>query len=303
LLSFPDAYTGTALADLRTWEILFSWDAVMHLLSRPQPRLIVSQSAATFFVALVALLSGPGCMPPGEPGGSGPGHRPQYLGLTPEQEFELGQKAYRQILDEARQKDALLPSDSQPVQVVRRVGQRIVKAVENKPLQREINLNLRGYRFDWQFNVIRSKQVNAFCLPGGRVAVFTGLLRIVDDDDQLATVLSHEIAHALAHHSNERVTIEESGRVNWLYRQAYDRQQESEADHIGLFLMTFAGYDPDETLVFWQHMERLSRGGELPEILSNHPSDRRRMEQLRRWVPQAKGAKVAYDQHRIAPER
>jgi predicted Zn-dependent protease len=239
-------------------------------------------------------------MPSDQESGSGPGHRRQVLGLTPQQEYELGQKAYRQVLDDARQKDALLPPDAQPVQHVRRVGERIVKAVEIEPLQREINLHLRGYRFDWQFNVIRSRQVNAFCLPGGRVAVFTGLLRIVDNDDQLATVLAHEIAHALAHHANERVTTEESGRVNWLYRQAYDRQQESEADHIGLFLMTFAGYDPDEALVFWQHMERLSRGGELPEILSNHPSDQRRIEQLRRWVPQAKAAKQAYDQHRIA---
>jgi len=162
---------------------------------------------------------------------------------------------------------------------------------------------LQGYRFDWRFNVIRSQQVNAFCLPGGRVAVFTGLLRIVENRDQLATVLAHEIAHALAHHANERVTIEESGRVNWLYRQAYDRSQESEADHIGLFLMTFAGYNPEEALVFWQHMEQLQRGGELPEILSNHPSDRRRIEQIRRWIPQVKAAKVAYEQHRIAPAR
>jgi predicted Zn-dependent protease len=233
----------------------------MHPLYRSGFRRIPSRAAAPLLVALVVFLSGPGCMPPGEESGSGPGHRRQPLGLTPEQEFVLGQKAYRQIIDEARQKDALLPSDSQPVQLVRSVGERIVQAVEIKPLQREINLNLQGYRFDWRFNVIRSQQVNAFCLPGGRVAVFTGLLRIVENRDQLATVLAHEIAHALAHHANERVTVEESGRVNWLYRQAYDRQQESEADHIGLFLMTFAGYDPDEALVFWQRMEQLQRGG------------------------------------------
>jgi predicted Zn-dependent protease len=240
-------------------------------------------------------------MPQGEERGSGPGHRQQTLGLTPEQEYDLGEKAYRQVLRDARQKDALLPQDSRLVDEVRKVGERIVKAVEIQPLQREINLNLKGYRFDWQFNVIRSNQINAFCLPGGRVAVFTGLMRIVDNDDQLATVLAHEIAHALAHHANERVTIEESGRVNWLYRQAYDRSQESEADHIGLFLMTFAGYDADEALVFWQKMERLQRGGELPEILSNHPSDRRRIDQIRRWIPQVKAGKQAYEQHRIAP--
>jgi hypothetical protein len=285
------------------WKIRFSEEEVMHLLYRSAFCRITSRSAVPLLVALIAFLAGPGCMPPGEEGGSGPGHRRQVLGLKPEQEFELGQKAYRQMIREAQQKDALLPSDSQPVQLVRRVGMRIVKAVEIEPLQREINLNLKGYRFDWRFNVIRSRQVNAFCLPGGRVAVFTGLLRIVDNDDQLATVLSHEIAHALAHHANERITIEESNRVNWLYRQAYDRSQESEADHIGLFLMTFAGYDPDEALVFWQKMERLQRGGELPEILSNHPSDKRRIDQMRRWIPQVKAAKVAYEQHRIAPAR
>jgi predicted Zn-dependent protease len=275
----------------------------MHFCDWSNSRRFAFQPSAVLVVSLVMFTCVPGCMPPGEQSGSGPGHRQQQLGLTAEQEYQLGEKAYRQILGEARQKDMLLSSDSQPVELVRRVGERIVKAVEIRPLQREINLNLKGYRFDWQFNVIRSKQVNAFCLPGGRVVVFTALLRIVDNDDQLATVMSHEIAHALAHHSNERLTIEESGRVNWLYRQAYDRQQESEADHIGLFLMTFAGYDPDEALIFWQHMERLSRGGELPEILSNHPSDRRRIDQIRRWIPQAKAAKVAYDQHRIAPER
>jgi predicted Zn-dependent protease len=273
------------------------------LLSQSDSRQFASRRVALLVVPLMAVLAGPGCAPPGEERGSGPGHRRQILGLTPEQEYDLGGKAYRKILDDARRKDALLSSNSQKVELVRRVGERIVKAVNIKPLQREINLHLEGYRFDWQFNVIRSKQVNAFCLPGGRVAVYTALLRIVDNDDQLATVLSHEIAHALAHHANERITTEESGRVNWLFRQAYDREQESEADHIGLFLMTFAGYDPDQALVFWQHMSRLSQGGELPEILSNHPSDRRRIEQLRTWIPQAKAGKEAFDQHRIAPAR
>jgi predicted Zn-dependent protease len=275
-------------------------------MATPPPRYdcrLIAWRPALLFVAVVAILPGQGCAPPDQEGGSGPGHRRQILGLTPEQELELGQKAYRKILDEARQQDALLPQDSQMVEHVRRVGKRIVQAVQIEPLQREINLHLRGYRFDWQFNVIRNRQVNAFCLPAGRVVVYTGLMRIVDNDDQLATVLAHEIAHALAHHANERITTEESGRVNWLFRQAYDRDQESEADHIGLFLMTFAGYDPDEALVFWQHMARLSRGGQLPEILSNHPSDQRRIEQLRKWIPQAKAAKQAFEQHRIAPSR
>lgn len=273
------------------------------LLSQSDSRQIASRRLAPLVVVFLAALVAHGCAPPGDERGAGPGHRRQILGLSPEQEYDLGGKAYRQILDKARQNDALLSPKSQKVEVVHRVGERIVEAIKIKPLQREINLHLEGYRFDWQFNVITSRQVNAFCLPGGRVAVYSGLLQIVDNDDQLATVLSHEIAHALAHHANERITTEESGRVNWLFRQAYDREQESEADHIGLFLMTFAGYDPDQALVFWQHMQRLSQGGQLPEILSNHPSDRRRIEQLRTWIPQAKAGKEAYYHHRIAPDR
>jgi predicted Zn-dependent protease len=270
---------------------------------RPQPRNAAWRATSLLVVVLSAAFIGQGCAPIGEESGSGPGHRRQILGLKPEQEYKLGQQAYRQILDDAEKKGTVLAPDSAPVRRVQRVGQRIVRAVEIKPLQREINLNLKGYRFDWQYNVIRSKQVNAFCLPGGRIVVYSALLSIVENDDQLATVLSHEIAHALAHHSNERITEEKSGRVNWLFRMAYDRRQESEADHIGLFLMTFAGYDPDEALVFWQHMARLSRGGQLPEILSNHPSDQRRIQQMRAWLPQVKAAKVAFDHHRIAASR
>jgi predicted Zn-dependent protease len=245
-----------------------------------------------------------GCNPPADGrGGSGPGHRQQYLGLSPDDEYSLGVQAYKQILDKAREKDALLPSNDPAVGQVRKVGERIVKAVQIEPLQREINLHLRGYRYDWEFNVIRSRQVNAFCLPGGKVAAYTGLLLIVENDDQLATVLAHEVAHALAHHSNERLTREQSGRVGWLFNMAYDREQESEADHIGLFLMTFAGYDPDEALVFWQRMRQAAQGGELPEILSNHPSDAHRINQLRAWIPRAKAAKEAYDHHHIATAR
>ncbi|HEY7155756.1 MAG TPA: M48 family metallopeptidase [Gemmataceae bacterium] len=253
-------------------------------------------------VVLGIVLAVQGCAPP-EESGSGPGHRRQYLGLTPQQEYKAGVEAYQQILDEAREKDALLPADSPETRRVVRVGKHIVEAVRIKPLQREINLSLEGYRFDWEFNVLHSRQINAFCLPGGKVAVFSGLLRVVANDDQLATVLSHEIAHALAHHSNERITRDANGQASWLFDKAYDRQQESEADHIGLFLMTFAGYDPDETVAFWQRMRQTQRGGQLPEILSDHPSDRRRIQQLRAWVPQAKAAKIAYDHHHIAASR
>jgi predicted Zn-dependent protease len=265
-----------------------------------------------------------GCSPPNQ---EGPGHRSQTLALTPQQEVTLGRKAYEEILAKSD-----VASDGPEVERVRRVGTRIAHAAQIKPLQREINLHLEGYEFDWKMNVLRDRQVNAFCLPGGEIGVYTGLLQLVgDNDDQLATVLSHEVAHALAHHASERIAREEmtehalravngalggmdpatrkhligllagGAEVNSL---KYDRRQESEADHIGLFLMTFAGYDPDQALVFWEKMERLSeRRGHPPAILSTHPTDAQRIKQMREWIPQAKAAKKAFDEGRIAPAR
>src|SRR5262249_27542812 len=162
--------------------------------------------------------------------------------------------------------------------------------------------------------VLLSKQVNAFCLPGGKVAVFTGLLPVASqngrlNDDQLATVMAHEIAHALAHHASERIARQQQyqramealngamgslppgqrktligllGAGAQVGSLSYDRQQESEADHIGIFLMTFAGYDPRQAIVFWEKMQALaSKQGRPPEVLSSHPSDARRIVQIK----------------------
>jgi metalloendopeptidase OMA1, mitochondrial len=234
--------------------------------------------------------------------GEGPGHRPQQLALTPDQELELGREAYRQVLAEARGR--ILPADHPEVQRCRQVGRRIVRAAGIEPLQREINLHLTGNHFEWQLNVIESRQINAFCLPAGKMIVFSGILQITEDDDQLATVLSHEIAHALAHHVSERVAREQSGVAGLLVRRAYDRQQESEADHIGVFLMTFAGYDPHEAVRFWERMQWAhGAAGQVPEVLSDHPSDSRRIRDLQNWVPLALGAKQAFDEGRIVPAR
>src|SRR4029079_6821477 len=130
-------------------------------------------------------------------------------------------------------------------------------------LQREISLRTKGYRFEWEASVVRDRQVNAFCLPAGEIVVFTGLLPVATTDDQLATVLSHEMAHALAHHVSERVAREQSA-TNILSSLSYDRLQESEADHIGLFLMTFAGYAPDQAVVFWERMHAAAGVGGRP---------------------------------------
>jgi predicted Zn-dependent protease len=267
---------------------------------------------------------------PGQAGqaGQGPGRRAQSLALTPYQELNLGEQAYKEVLAKNR-----VVRSGPGVDAVRGVGGRIARASEIEPLRREINLRVQGYTFKWEFNVLESEQVNAFCLPGGKVAVYTGLLGVVSeggriDDNQLATVMAHEIAHALAHHSSERIARQQKyeqainalngalGRIAPAERKqligllgagasvhglSYDRQQESEADHIGLFLMTFAGYDPRAALPFWQKMERLSaQHGRPPEILSDHPSDAHRIAQIRRWIPAALAAYAAYKAGNVA---
>jgi predicted Zn-dependent protease len=243
---------------------------------------------------------GAGCDMPGpEERGEGPGHRGQHLGLLPEQELALGEQAYQQVLSEERGR--ILPGDDPRVRQVRTIGSRIVRAAGIEPLQREINLHIQGYRFEWEANVIQDRRINAFCLPGGKIAVFTGILPVAQNDDQLATVLGHEIAHALAHHSNERITRKESGQVSFLMDKAFDRQQEAEADHIGVFLMTFAGYDPQEAVRFWVRMSQASQGkGSIPEFLSDHPNDEQRIRNMQKWVPLALAGKRAFDEGRIA---
>lgn len=231
--------------------------------------------------------------------GDGPGGREQSLALTPQQELAVGRRTSQEVRAEYRGR--LLPDDDPDTRRVRRVTEKLVRAAEIEPLQREINLKVRGYRFEWEAHVIRERQANAFCLPAGKIFVFTGILRVAEDDGELAAVLAHEMAHALAHHGSERVARQQGGG-NILSSLRYDRMQESEADKIGLFLLPFAGYDPDEAAEFWQRM--MARGGAaLPEFLSGHPNPETRVRDLRRWAPKARAAKQAYDEGRIASPR
>jgi predicted Zn-dependent protease len=219
--------------------------------------------------------------------------------LTPEQELALGERAYREILSKF-----VVAKSGPDVERVRRVGKKIAQAAEIEPLQREINLRVRGFKFQWEFNVLRDKQINAFCLPGGKVAVFTGLLPVAANDAQLATVMAHEVAHALAHHTSERLARhkEGGGFLDLLVGKAHDREQESEADHVGIFLMTFAGYDPEQAVVFWERMRTAtSSSSRPPEILSDHPSDSKRIAHMGSWIAPAKAAKRAFDEGRILP--
>ncbi len=253
-------------------------------------------------LALAAALLSAGCGMPGpQGGGEGPGHRRQVLGLSPRQELEVGRRAYDEILQKYRGR--ILPGDSDQVVRVRRICNRLIRAAENRLLQREINLNLDRYRFEWEVNVVRDRQANAFCLPGGKIVVFTGILPIAENDAQLATVLSHEIAHALAHHASERIAREQRqgrGIFATLGDLRFNREQELEADHIGVFLMPFAGYNPREAVRFWERMrEATGAGRQVPEFLSDHPSDSVRIQKMRQWAEDAIRAKEAYDAGRV----
>lgn len=254
------------------------------------------------FLCLFAAPLGTGCdARPDRGGGEGPGHRPQRLALTPQQELELGREAYQEILSHPGKFGHVIPADRPECQRVRRIASRIIHAVDIEPLRREMNLR-EGYQFEWEVNVLDRDDVNAFCLPGGKMAVFRGILRVAENDDQVATVLSHEIAHALAHHTSERVARAGLDRgFGGIWSKAFDRQEEAEADHIGVFLMTFAGYDPDEAVRFWERMQHATGGRGLPEILSDHPSDAHRIQNMKGWVPLAQAALKALKEGNIAP--
>jgi predicted Zn-dependent protease len=288
----------------------------------PRRKWAVLAGLALTFVALSGCMRGGPERQGGPAGREGPGRRRQSLALTPAQELSLGRQAYDEVIGKAKREGKLLPPGHPDVKKVLRVGARIREAAMIEPLQREINLSVRNYEFVWMFNVIDDPQVNAFCLPAGYVAVYTGLLRVVQTDDELAAVLGHEVGHALAHHASERLA--RTGKFNRaleavggamgtmdsptrkrligllaggavLYTKSYDRQQESEADHIGIFLMTFAHYDPDQAVGFWQKMRQMSAGRpQPPAILSTHPSDAQRIQQIQKWVPYAKAALQAY---------
>ncbi len=216
--------------------------------------------------------------------------RSQLLLLSEKEELALGEQAYKDIL-----KKATISQDQEQAALVKRVGQRIA-AVSGRT----------DYR--WEFNLIEDKTPNAFALPGGKVAVHTGILPITKDETGLAVVMGHEVAHALAHHGAERMStglITQIGAVGVAavlggdpqtakaiqsafgigVMLPFSRSHESEADHIGLHLMAKAGYDPREAIPFWQRMDQASKGKKPPEFLSTHPSDQTRIEQIQALLP------------------
>ena len=206
-----------------------------------------------------------------------------------------------------------LSNDKEKTELVRRVGVRIQKAVEQYMSSKGASSQLAG--FNWEFNLIQDdKTVNAWCMPGGKVAFYTAILPICKDELGVAVVMGHEVAHAIANHGAERMSqglIAEFGlstisaamgqnpsATQQIFMQAvgmgtnvgmlkFSRSHESEADHMGLIFMAMAGYDPASAPKFWERMSTLSGGSQPPEFLSTHPSHETRIKDLEGWIPEA----------------
>ncbi len=197
--------------------------------------------------------------------------------------------------------------------MVKRVGDRIAKATEAYLKQKGNSKRIEGYK--WEFNLVNDNTVNAWCMPGGKVVVYTGILQYTQDEDGLAVVMGHEIAHAIARHGNERMSqglmVELGGvglavasqnqpqQTQALFMTAYglgtavgavlpfSRLHESEADEMGLAFMAMAGYNPEKAVDFWTRMSK-SGGGAPPEFLSTHPSHETRIKKIKEYLPTAK---------------
>ena len=250
-----------------------------------------------WFALLAAVLMLAGCVTNPETG------RKQLLGLVSEgQMTELGISAFEQM-----KKEVPISRDPAANALVLRVGERI-KSVVNMP------------NAQWEFVVFDSKEANAFCLPGGKIGVYTGILPITKDEAGLATVMGHEVAHATLQHGRERMNeglvantfgqlstaVVDSQNPKWTqaYGQLFgmganvavilphSRNQEAEADHRGLIYMAKAGYDPAASVAFWERFAAYGEqgGSAPPKFLSTHPPSRERIENLKKWIPEARSA-------------
>ena len=224
--------------------------------------------------------------------------RKQFILVPISTELELGATTYNDILSESK-----LSTNAKAVNRIRIIGQRIANITDRTD-------------YDWQFNLIDNDEVvNAFCLPGGKVAVYTGIMKLASTNAELATVIGHEISHAIARHGAERMTqflllelggmaLEEAiekktkktkdlARIAYgagtqlLYILPYSRTHEFEADHLGLIYMAKAGYDPHAAVDFWRKMNEEYGDREPPEFLSTHPNSEQRISHLQELLPEA----------------
>ena len=235
--------------------------------------------------------------------------RKQNLLVSDEQVLSLSNEQYRDYMKSAKRS-----ADAASTAMVRRVGQKLAQAVVSY-----LNSNGMGQevsQYQWEFNLVQDQQVNAFCMPGGKIVVYEGLLPVTRDEASLAIVLGHEIAHAVAKHSAERLSnaykqqygmnilgaVAQGAGVSAGTQQlgavvlglgsnaltaGFSRSQESEADHMGLIFAAMAGYDPQVAVGFWQRMSSATGGGSS-SIFSDHPTDAKRIRQIEGWLPEAR---------------
>jgi predicted Zn-dependent protease len=232
----------------------------------------------------------------------------RQLNLIPEaQMIGMSLQAYQEFLDT----NQVLPPTDKKVEMVRSIGNNIKNAVEQFLTQEGQSKRIEN--FAWEFNVVAQDVVNAWCMPGGKVVVYTGILPVTQDEQSLAVVMGHEIAHAIARHGNERMSqamglqlggmaisvalsekpaltqnifLQSYGIGSQLGMLAYGRNHETEADKMGLIFMAMAGYDPRVAVGFWERMGALG-GNKPPELLSTHPSDETRAATLKEFMPTA----------------
>ena len=217
---------------------------------------------------------------------------------------------YQQFLSTNR---VVSSSSNRDAEMVRRVGLRITKAVTDYYAQKGLSNELDGYK--WEYNLVDNKEANAWCMPGGKIVVYTGLLPITQNEAALAAVMGHEVTHAIFNHGNERMSqglVQQLGGValsialankpqqtQQLFLGAYgagstvgillpfSRKHELEADHYGLIWTAMAGYNPREAIALWQRMEKASNGQKPPEFLSTHPAEGHRIQELEKFMPEA----------------
>lgn len=231
--------------------------------------------------------------------------------LLPEAELQsMAVSEYQSFLSSNK---VVATSNSRDAEMVNRVGQRIVSAVNNFYRQAGNAAELEGYK--WETKLVESSQANAWCMPGGKIVIYTGLLPITQNEAALANVMGHEVSHALFGHTNERMsqTIAAQygssildafmanksssgmrqifgtavGVGSQLGIMAFSRKQELEADRYGIIWAAMAGYNPQEAIPLWQRMQAKASGGAPPEFLSTHPGPERRIEQLQKYMPEA----------------
>jgi predicted Zn-dependent protease len=231
------------------------------------------------------------------------------LDLVSESQVEqMSLTEYKQFLTSNK----VIPATNTDAEMVKRVGQRIANAITQYYQQKGIANTISNYK--WEFNLVESKEVNAWCMPGGKVVVYTGILPVTQNENALAIVLGHEITHAVAGHGRERMSQEmvaqgiqvaanvalsnDPKTVN-IFNDVYgpgaevgvllpnSRNQELEADHYGLIFAAMAGYDPEEAIPFWTRMMNLGNGSAPPVWASDHPADASRIQKLKELMPEA----------------